>query len=107
MGRGRSCVRSPDLAVDFRGFELSERLSQECLEYLELARKVGLDEVEEDDVDSLLESMDEELSLEELDELEKQQCQLEEEVEAEQHPTVPPMKKMTVKILQGFYRLLN
>ena len=62
----------PVLAVDFRGFDLSERLSEECLE---LVRKVGLDEVGEDDVDSLLEST------EELDELKKQRRQLE-EVEA-------------------------
>ena len=96
-----------DLAVDFGGFDLSERLSHQCLKCPELARKVGLDEVEEDDVDSLLESITEELSMEELDELEKQRCQLEEEVEAEQHPTAPPMKKMTVKILQGVFGLLN
>ena len=43
----------PDLAVDFGGFDLSEGLSRECLKCLELARKVNLDEVEEDDVDSL------------------------------------------------------
>ena len=51
----------------------------------ELARKVSLDELKED-VDSLLETIGEELSKEELDELEKQRRQLEEEVEAEQHP---------------------
>ena len=28
-------------------------------------------------------------------------------MEAEQHPTVPQPKQMTVKILQGFYRLLQ
>ena len=56
-----SCIRgewkklSLDLAINFRGFDLSERFSQECLKCLELARKVGLNEVEEDNVDSLLE----------------------------------------------------
>ena len=42
----------PELAVDFGGFDLSERLSEECLKCLELARKVGLDELDEEDVDS-------------------------------------------------------
>ena len=76
-------------------------------ERLKLARKVGLDEVEEGDVDSLLESISEELSTEELEDLEKQRCQLEEEVEAEQDPTVPVMKQLTIEIPQGFYTLLN
>ena len=48
----------------------------------ELARRVGLDEVEKNVVDGLLESIGKELSTEELDELEKQRRQLEEEVEA-------------------------
>ena len=59
-----------DLTVDFGGFNLSERLSKERHKCFELARKVGFDEVKEDDVDSLLESIGEELSTEELDELE-------------------------------------
>ena len=54
-----------------------------------MARKVGLDKLEEEDDDSLLETIGEELSTKELDKLEKQWCQLEEEVEAEQHPTAP------------------
>ena len=66
-----------DFAVDFGGFDLSGKLYQERLKCLELVRKVGLDEVEEDDVDSLLESIGYELSTEELDELEKQRRQLE------------------------------
>ena len=43
----QSCIRGlweklcPHLAVDFGGFDLSERLSKECLKCLELARKVG------------------------------------------------------------------
>ena len=70
-------------------------------------KRVGLNEVEEDDVDLLLESIGEGLSTEKLKGLEKQRHQLEEEVEAEQHPMVPHPKQMTVKILQGFYRLLK
>ena len=93
----------PELAIDFGGFDLSERLSEECLE---LVRKVALDEIKED-VDSLLETIGEELSTEKLDELEKQGHQLEEEVEAEQHLTVPPTKQLTVKILQRFIGIMN
>ena len=67
-----------------------------------MARKVSLDELEEKDVDSLLGLISEELSTEELDELERQWRQLEEEVEAEQHPMVPLMKQLIMKILQCF-----
>ena len=103
-----SCIRGackklyPHLTIDFRGFNLNETLSKELLKCLELARRVGLDEVEEDDVDSLLE-----LIGEELEELQKQRHQLEEEVEAEQHPTAPPTKQLTLPILQCFFRMLN
>ena len=80
------------LAIDF---DLTETLSKECLKCLDFAMKIGLDKVEEDDVDSLLELIGEELSMEELDKLEKQWqwCQLKEEVKAEQHPTAPVTKK--------------
>ena len=62
----------PEFAVDFKGFDLSERLLEECLKCLELARKVGLNKIKED-VDSLLETIGKELSTEQLEELEKQQ----------------------------------
>ena len=65
--------------VNSGGFDLSEGLSKQRLE---LARKVGLDEVKEDNLESLLESIGEELTTEELEDLEKQRHQLEEEVEA-------------------------
>ena len=38
----------PELSVNFRGFDLFERLS-ECLKCFELARRVGLDKIEEED----------------------------------------------------------
>ena len=73
-----------------------------------MARKVGLDELEEEDVNSLLETIDKELSTEELDELEMQLRQLEEEVETEQHPMAPSVtEQLTVKILQRFYGMLK
>ena len=68
----------PDHAVDFGGFDLSEGLSRDCFKCLELARRVGLDEIEEEDVDGLLESISEELLREDLEELEKQWHQLKE-----------------------------
>ena len=104
-----SCIRGawkrlcPHLAVDFEGFSLNKTLSKERLKCLELARRIGLDEV-----DLLLELIGEELSIEELEELEKQWCQLEEEVEAEQqHLTAPPTKQLTVLILQCFFGMLS
>ena len=104
-----NCIRGawkklcPGLAVDFGGFDSSEGLLRECLKCLKLARKVGLDEVEEDDVDSLLESIGEELSPEDLEDLEKQRRQLEEEVEAGRHPTTLPRKEQTIEVLQDFF----
>ena len=91
MGHGKSSVRSSPSTSG--GFNPSERLSEEHLKYLELVRKVGLNKLEEEDFDSLLETIDEELSTEELDELEKQHRQLEEEVEAQQQSTVPTYDK--------------
>ena len=71
-------------------------------------KRVSLDELEEEDVDSLLETISEELSTEDLDELEMQQRQLEEEVEAEQQPLAPSTTKhLTVKMLQRFYAMLS
>ena len=97
----------PGVHPRLRGFDGSERLSEERLKCLELARKVRLNEIEEEDVDSLLETIGKELSTEDLDELEKQWRQLE-EVEAEQHPTAPSTTKQSmVKILQRFDGMLN
>ena len=64
-----SCIRGlwkklcPHLAVDIWGFDFSEGLSKE---HLKLAR-VGLDEVEEDDLEALLESISKELTTEDLE----------------------------------------
>ena len=108
-----SCIQGawkklcPDLAVDFRGFDLSERLSKESHKCLKLARKVGFDEIEDKDVDSLLKSIGEELSMEELDELDQQWRQLEEEVEVEQYPMATLTKQLTMSILQRFFGMLN
>ena len=86
------CIRGdwkklcPLFATDFRGFNLSKKLSEDRLKRFKLAGKVGLDELEEEDIDSLLETILEELSTEDLDELEKQRRQLEKEVEADSSP---------------------
>ena len=55
----------------------------------------------------LLESIGEELLTEDLDELVKQRRQLEEEVEAEQHPMAPVTKQLTMKILQHFIGIMT
>ena len=95
-----------DLAVDFGGFDISEGLLRERLKCLEVARTVGL-EMDDDDVESLLESIDEELTTEELDDLEQQRRRLEEEIEAGQHPETPQRKEMTIKLLQEFFSSMN
>ena len=110
----QSCIRGawkklcPQFAADFKGFDLIEKLSEEHLKCLELAKKVGLDELGEDNVYSLLETTGEELSTEDLDEREKQQRQLGREVEAEPQPTAPSKTRhLTVTILQRFYAMLS
>ena len=72
-----SCIRGawkklcPEFKIDFRGFNLPEEFSEGYLKCLELAKKVGLEELEEEDVNSLLETIGEELSTEDLHKLEK------------------------------------
>ena len=58
-------------------------------------------------MDGLLELIGEELPTEDLEELEKQRCQLEEKVEAGQQPAAPQTKAMMIEVLQGFYMLLH
>ena len=92
-----------EFAVDFRGFDLSKKLSEERLKCLELAKKVSLDELEDEDIDSLLETIGGELLTEDLDELEKQWCQLEKE-----RPAAPStMRHLTMKGLQRSFAILN
>ena len=98
----------PEFAVDFRGFDLSKKLLEEHLKCLELVRKVGLDGLEGEDVDSLLETIGKELLTDDLTELEKQRHQLEEELEAQQQPVAPStMRHLTVKGLQHFFAIVN
>ena len=72
-----------------------------------MARRVSLDELKEEDANSLPETIGEELSTEDLEELDKQRRQFEEEVEAEQHPTAPLTKQLTFKILQRLLGIMN
>ena len=91
----------PDLAINFGSFDISEGLSRERLKCLEVAKTVGL-EMEEYNVESLLELIGEELTTEDLEDLEQQRRQLEEELEAGQQPQTPQRKEMTITILQFF-----
>ena len=110
-----NCIRGawqklcPDYAVDFQGFSLDSRLSEERLKCLSLAKQVGLDEVEEEDVNELLEAINEELTAEELQEVEDERIRLEEQVEASTASTSSPVttKQLTVKHLQEFQRRIN
>ena len=97
----------PEYTVNFRGFDLSKMISEERLKCLELAKKVSLDELEEKDVNSLLETIGKELSTEDLNELEKQWRQLEQEVEAQQQPPVLSMIHVMMKGLQCFFTIVN
>ena len=55
----------------------------------------------------LLESIDEELTTEELDDLEQQRRRLEEEIEAGQQPETPQRKEMTIKLLQELFASMS
>ena len=65
-------------------------------------KTVGL-EMEEDDDESLLESIGDELTTGDLEDLEQQRRWLEEELEAGQQPQTPQRKEMTITILQEFF----
>ena len=99
----------PDYAIDFQGFNLESSLSEERLRCLNLVKNVGLDEVEEEDVTQLLESINEELTAEDLHELEQERVQLEEQVEAAAvaTPTAASTKQLTVKNLQEMQRRMH
>ena len=49
----------PQFAVDFNGFNMAERDSEEWWKCLMLAKKVGLDNLEDDNINSLLSSVEE------------------------------------------------
>ena len=93
----------PQFVVNFKGFNMTEKQSVEQLKWLMLGKKVGQD----DDVNSLLLSIGEELLVEELEELEQQQCQLEEEVERESTLMEVSMMHLTVKNLQELFEMFN
>ena len=107
-----NCIRGSwkklclDLAVDFAGFDIEEGLSRERLRCLEVAKTVGLD-MEEDDVGSLLESIGEELTTDDLEDLEQQRRRLEEDAKAGQQPETPQRKEMTIPLLQEFLASIN
>ena len=63
--------------------------------------------MEEDDVESLLESIGEELTTDDLEDLEQQRRRLEEEAEAGQQPETPQRKEMTILLLQEFLASIN
>ena len=81
-------------------------LSRERLKCLEEAKTVSL-EMEEDDVESLLKSIGEELTTEDLDDLEQQRRRLEEELEAGQQPETPQRKEMSIAVLQEFFATMT
>ena len=94
----------PTVCHRLKGFDMAEKLLKEQLKCLMLAKKVGLEDLEDDDVSSLLLSIGEELSVEDSEELEQQQRQLEEEVERESTPVEVSMKHLTVKNLQELFK---
>ena len=89
----------PDLIPDFQGFDLVSEEAKLKQEMLLNARQVGFNEVDEEDVNKLLDSHDEELSTDEL-----LQMQLEREQESEKsaenlQEEKPELKQMTVSVL--------
>ena len=59
--------------------------------------------MKEGDVESLLKSIGEELTTEDLEDLKQQWRRLEEELEAGQQPQTPQRKEMTITILQELF----
>ena len=97
----------PDLVPDFEGFDLQSEEAKLKQQLLESAKAVGFHEVEEQDINDLLESHDEELTTEELLQMHKdreEEAQKEEENKEEHRPE---LKQMTVGVLGKAFDLID
>jgi hypothetical protein len=83
---------------DFKGFAVEEDVSRTRKKVAELAKKVGLEEVDVDAVDELINSLKEELSTEDSVQLEKEH--LEEEDEEEEEVTAKAEEVRTLRSLR-------
>lgn len=93
----------PYLECDFKGFSVESDLSETREEIVSLAKKVGLAEVELGDVQELLDSHKEELSPQDLLDLEKEK----ERDKAENKEEVDVVRTLTAKRLTEAFRLIE
>ncbi|XP_064103302.1 tigger transposable element-derived protein 1-like [Macrobrachium nipponense] len=91
----------PQLVHDFVGFDISENIYKASKECLVKAKEAGFDELEEKDIEELLESHREELTNEELLEMEKlQNAELEAAASRPTAPTPEPERMLTKSDLE-------
>jgi hypothetical protein len=89
----------PDVVIDFHGFEPEEEISNSRHAIIDMARSLGFEEVNEANVKELLQYHMEELSNEDLLELEKEQSD-----ENDESSDVVPVKHLTTKQLVELFK---
>jgi glutamate synthase domain-containing protein 3 len=92
----------PDVVTDFHGFEPEEEISNSRRVIVDMARSLGFEEVDEANVKELLQSHMEELSSEDLLELEKELSD-----EDDESSDVMPVKHLTTKQLVEFFEHID
>lgn len=84
----RSCLNGvwkklcPAFVHDFKGFSINDNLASTNSKSLRLAQQVGFENLDSEDIDELLDSQNEELSNEDLLEIERERVKVMEEAEA-------------------------
>jgi hypothetical protein len=92
----------PDVVTDFHGFEPEEEISNSRCAIIDMARSLGFEEVDEANVKELLQSHMEELSSEDLLELENELSN-----EDDESSDVVPVKHLTTKQLVEFFKHID
>ena len=93
----------PEAVIEFRGFTEVE-VSEARQQIVDMALKVGFEEVDEDDVEDLLLSHREELSNEDLVALEEEHIRVESESSPEE---VVPVKTLMTKVMAKGFKLVD
>ncbi|KAK3881758.1 hypothetical protein Pcinc_013840 [Petrolisthes cinctipes] len=112
----RSCLNGvwkklcPQFVHDFKGFSINENLAKANGKSLRLAQQLGFSEVGEEDIDELLQSHQNELSNEDLLDIESERVEQLEEAEAAAASAVPyeqPLRTLTATNLSECLELMR
>lgn len=109
----RSCLNGvwkklcPSFVHDFKGFNINDNLASTNSKSLRLAQQVGFENLESEDIDKLLNSHQEELSNEELLEIERERVKVMEEAEAAAAAAASPAQPQRALTATNLTECLN